>query len=182
MPYRRSLTIECRLQELVALVGLGAIQRPDFPRKLGISVPTVSRVPRFARGYAIEAKPTGRGGAIGLHPSQPLANEDTIALARRADRSPRVEWAVETRRCEPIRFCRPSEASISSGFCGWLNRSTTRMPSRREKRSVGTRVVPWAAPRNLNHLKYETLLLVLSDLMGQGWRTRFRQRSIFLST
>ncbi len=34
---------------------------------------------------------------------------------------------------------------------------------------------------NLSHLKYEALLMVLSDLMGQGWRTRFRQRSIFLS-
>lgn len=33
---------------------------------------------------------------------------------------------------------------------------------------------------NLSHLKYEALLMVLSDLMGQGWRTRFRQRSIFL--
>jgi hypothetical protein len=32
-----------------------------------------------------------------------------------------------------------------------------------------------------DRLKYQALLLVLRDLMGQGWQTRFRQRSIFLA-
>ncbi len=33
----------------------------------------------------------------------------------------------------------------------------------------------------VDRLKYQAMLMVLSDLIGQGWQTRFRQRSIFLS-
>ena len=63
MFYRRSLTIESRLQDLVALVRTGDYSTSGLSTKLGTSVPTVSRCMRALRdrGYAIEAKRTERG-------------------------------------------------------------------------------------------------------------------------
>jgi hypothetical protein len=34
---------------------------------------------------------------------------------------------------------------------------------------------------SLDRLKYQAMLMVLSDVLGQGWRTQFRQRRIFLT-
>jgi biotin operon repressor len=63
MPYRRSLTIESRLKDLVALVRTGDYSTSGLSEELGISVPTVSRCIRALRdrGYAIEAKRTEQG-------------------------------------------------------------------------------------------------------------------------
>src|SRR5690348_15643607 len=41
----------------------------------------------------------------------------------------------------------------------------------------------WARgrPTGTDQLKYRAFLLVLRDLLGQGWQVQYRQRSIFIS-
>ncbi len=52
------------------------------------------------------------------------------------------------------------------------------------QREVVCRELDWCHSlphETIDRLKYQAMLMVLSDLMGQGWQTQFRQRSIFLT-
>ncbi|MCC7315430.1 MAG: HTH domain-containing protein [Planctomycetes bacterium] len=61
MQYQRSLTIEQRLQSVLALVRSGRYSTPDIARELGVSVPTVSRdlTALRERGHEIRAERRG---------------------------------------------------------------------------------------------------------------------------
>lgn len=53
-----------------------------------------------------------------------------------------------------------------------------------QQRDAVDRELAWCrglAHEGLDRLKYQAMLLVLRDLLGQGWRTQYRQRSIYLS-
>ena len=54
----------------------------------------------------------------------------------------------------------------------------------RQQRDAVCRELEWCnglTHEGLDRLKYNAMLLVLRDLMGQGWQTRYRQRTIYLS-
>ena len=54
--------------------------------------------------------------------------------------------------------------------------------SSRQREAI-ERELQWCRSRSgetLDHLRYRATLMVLRDLLGQGWRIRFRQKSIFL--
>src|SRR5687768_13922602 len=52
-----------------------------------------------------------------------------------------------------------------------------------QREAVG-RELAWCngvSHEGLDRLKYRAILMVLSDVMGQGWRTQYRRHSIFLT-
>ena len=64
-----------------------------------------------------------------------------------------------------------------------LIESIEALDPRRQRDSV-CRELTWCdglTYEGLDRLKYRAMLLILRDLMGQGWQTRYRQRTIYLS-
>ena len=63
MLYQRSYEIECRLGEVLRLIGTGSFSTPKIADELGVSIPTVSRdvLALRQRGFAIHSERTDDG-------------------------------------------------------------------------------------------------------------------------
>jgi Mn-dependent DtxR family transcriptional regulator len=79
MPYQRSLEIEQRLQAVLLLIRSGTYSTPMLAKRLGVSIPTVSRhvTALRARGHRIRSERRGERWRYVLAPG--------TAKGRRAD-------------------------------------------------------------------------------------------------
>jgi predicted DNA-binding transcriptional regulator YafY len=63
MPFERSLEIERRLDDVLRLISTGRFSTPMLAEKVGVSIPTISRIVAALRnrGHDIEAERTSKG-------------------------------------------------------------------------------------------------------------------------
>lgn len=93
MFYRRSLEIERRLEAVLGMIRRGAYSTPQIAKKLGVSIPTVSRdvTALRQRGYDIKAERGENGWRYRLasdsrgsrkHHAKPLARRPASGEGR----------------------------------------------------------------------------------------------------
>jgi predicted DNA-binding transcriptional regulator YafY len=63
MPFERSLEIERRLDDVLRLIRTGRYSTPALAEKVGVSIPTISRIVAALRdrGHDIQAERTSKG-------------------------------------------------------------------------------------------------------------------------
>jgi predicted DNA-binding transcriptional regulator YafY len=72
MPFERSQEIERRLDQALRLIKTGRFSTPSLSEKIGVSIPTISRIVAALRdrGHDIEAERTTKGWRYVLKPGR----------------------------------------------------------------------------------------------------------------